>query len=128
MALNKQVAEYRAEMQKLEVLKNSIIAEIKKQIAAIKENGFVTNKCTNPTVFTISSKNLSTASWDPMYYNNTALTQKMIEKIEKMDTLERVVAFISKTIETKMFEDGKEKCRCNDNFIAALQKVLNNLD
>ena len=35
MALNKQVAEYRAEMQKLEVLKNSIIAEIKKQIAAL---------------------------------------------------------------------------------------------
>lgn len=127
MSLKKELANYRAEMAKVATLRQKVIDEVVKQIHDIEENGYVKTISNNPTIFTVKLSQLSSESWDPSYYNNKKLGTKLIEKISGISDLEKLIATLENVAKTKQFEVGKEKYRCNDNFVAAINKVLQTL-
>lgn len=127
--IKSELVSYRKEIEKLNAQKQKLINEIKKEIGSIKQNGFVKTISNNPCVFTLNSKDLSCVSWDPAYYDNNALSQKVIEKIEYMDDIEKIITFLHTIVENGVFEDRKKvKTRCNENFIAAINNVLKSLE
>jgi len=126
-----ELSNYRKEVEKLNVQKKKIIDAVIAEINGIKQNGYVQTKSTNPNIFILSSKNLSNISWDPAYYDNNALSQKVVKRIENMSDIEKIVAFLREIVENEYFEDRthvKVKIRCNKNFVAAIDKVLKSLE
>ena len=127
--IKSELVSYRKEIEKLNAQKQKLINEIKKEIGSIKQNGFVKTISNNPCVFILNSKDLSCVSWDPAYYDNNALSQKVIEKIEYMDDIEKIITFLHAIVENGVFEDRKKvKTRCNKNFITAINNVLKSLE
>lgn len=129
--LSEDLAAYRKEAERLKTIKQKLSNEIVKAIKGTKENGFVKKISTDPTIFTISSKNLSSVSWDPSYYNNSALAEVLVTKIEGMDDIEKIIEFLKSIVENKQFEDVRSKVRvryrCNDNFVEAIDKIVKSL-
>ena len=54
----------------LRTLEKEIIDKIIKQVESIEEIPVCKNLSSNSIIFTISSRDLSTTSWDPAYYTN----------------------------------------------------------
>lgn len=129
--LSEDLASYRKEAERLKVIKQKLSDEIVKAIRGTKENGFVKKISTNPTIFTINSKNLSSASWDPSYYNNSALAEVLVNKIEGMDDIDKIIELLKSIVDSKQFEDVRSRVRvryrCNDNFVEAIDKIVKSL-
>ena len=129
--LSEDLAVYRREAEHLKEIKKKVSDEIVKAVKATKENGFVKKIPSTTTIFTISSKNLSSVSWDPSYYNNSALAEVLVTKIEGMDDIEKIIDLLKSVVENKQFEDVRSKVRvryrCNDNFVESIEKIVNSL-
>lgn len=111
----------------LRTLEKEIIGKIIEQVESIEEIPVCKNLSSNSIIFTISSRDLSTTSWDPAYYTNAIPKEDIIEKIRKMDSLPKVIAFIDDVCKNKKVDIGKQKYVCNDYFISALKKILDEL-
>ena len=111
----------------LRTLEKEIIGKIIEQVESIEEIPVCKNLSSNSIIFTISSRDLSTTSWDPAYYTNAIPKEDIIEKIRKMDSLLKVIAFIDDVCKNKKVDIGKQKYVCNDYFISALKKILDEL-
>lgn len=111
----------------LRTLEKEIIDKIIEQVESIEEIPVCKNLSSNSIIFTISSRDLSTTSWDPAYYTNAIPKEDIIEKIRKMDSLPKVIAFIDDVCKNKKVDIGKQKYVCNDYFISALKKILDEL-
>ena len=108
-------------------LEKEIIGKIIEQVESIEEIPVCKNLSSNSIIFTISSRDLSTTSWDPAYYTNAIPKADIVEKIRKMDSLPKVIAFIDDVCKNKKVDIGKQKYVCNDYFISALKKILDEL-
>ena len=108
-------------------LEKEIIDKIIEQVESIEEIPVCKNLSSNSIIFTISSRDLSTTSWDPAYYTNAIPKEDIVEKIRKMDSLPKVIAFIDDVCKNKKVDIGKQKYVCNDYFISALKKILDEL-
>ena len=108
-------------------LEKEIIGKIIEQVESIEEIPVCKNLSSNSIIFTISSRDLSTTSWDPAYYTNAIPKEDIVEKIRKMDSLPKVIAFIDDVCKNKKVDIGKQKYVCNDYFISALKKILDEL-
>ena len=71
----------------LRTLEKEIIDKIIEQVESIEEIPVCKNLSSNSIIFTISSRDLSTTSWDPAYYMNAIPKEDIVEKIRKMDSL-----------------------------------------
>ena len=111
----------------LRTLEKEIIGKIIEQVESIEEIPVCKNLSLNSIIFSISSRDLSTTSWDPAYYTNAIPKEDIIEKIRKMDSLLKVIAFIDDVCKNKKVDIGKQKYVCNDYFISALKKILDEL-
>ena len=111
----------------LRTLEKEIIGKIIEQVESIEEIPVCKNLSSNSIIFTISSRDLSTTSWDPAYYTNAIPKEDIVEKIKKMDSLPKVIAFIDDVCKNKKVDIGKQKYVCNDYFISALKKILDEL-
>ena len=111
----------------LRTLEKEIIDKIIEQVESIEEIPVCKNLSSNSIIFTISSRDLSTTSWDPAYYTNAIPKEDIVEKIRKMDSLPKVIAFIDDVCKNKKVDIGKQKYVCNDYFISALKKILDEL-
>lgn len=111
----------------LRTLEKEIIGKIIEQVESIEEIPVCKNLSSNSIIFTISSRDLSTTSWDPAYYTNAIPKEDIVEKIRKMDSLPKVIAFIDDVCKNKKVDIGKQKYVCNDYFISALKKILDEL-
>ena len=111
----------------LRTVEKEIIGKIIEQVESIEEIPVCKNLSSNSIIFTISSRDLSTTSWDPAYYTNAIPTEDIVEKIRKMDSLPKVIAFIDDVCKNKKVDLGKQKYVCNDCFISALKKILDEL-
>ena len=112
---------------KLRTVEKEIICKIIEQVESIEEIPVCKNLSSNSIIFTISSRDLSTTSWDPAYYANAIPKEDIVEKIRKMDSLPKVIAFIDDVCKNKKVDIGKQKYVCNDYFISALKKILDEL-
>ena len=112
---------------KLRTVEKEIIGKIIEQVESIEEIPVCKNLSSNSIIFTISSRDLSTTSWDPAYYTNAIPKEDIVEKIRKMDSLPKVIAFIDDVCKNKKVDIGKQKYVCNDYFISALKKILDEL-
>ena len=108
----------------LRTVEKEIIGKIIEQVESIEEIPVCKNLSSNSIIFTISSRDLSTTSWDPAYYTNAIPKEDIVEKIRKMDSLPKVIAFIDDVCKNKKVDIGKQKYVCNDYFISALKKIL----
>ena len=108
-------------------LEKEIIGKIIEQVESIEEIPVCKSLSSNSIIFTISSRDLSTTSWDPAYYTNAIPKEDIVEKIRKMDSLPKVIAFIDDVCKNKKVDIGKQKYVCNDYFISALKKILDEL-
>ena len=111
----------------LRTVEKEIIGKIIEQVESIEEIPVCKNLSSNSIIFTISSRDLSTTSWDPAYYTNAIPKEDIVEKIRKMDSLPKVIAFIDDVCKNKKVDIGKQKYVCNDYFILALKKILDEL-
>ena len=111
----------------LRTLEKEIIDKIIEQVESIEEIPVCKNLSSNSIIFIISSRDLSTTSWDPAYYTNAIPKEDIVEKIRKMDSLPKVIAFIDDVCKNKKVDIGKQKYVCNDYFISALKKILDEL-
>ena len=111
----------------LRTVEKKIIGKIIEQVESIEEIPVCKNLSSNSIIFTISSRDLSTTSWDPAYYTNAIPKEDIVEKIRKMDSLPKVIAFIDDVCKNKKVDIGKQKYVCNDYFISALKKILDEL-
>lgn len=111
----------------LRTVEKEIIGKIIEQVESIEEIPVCKNLSSNSIIFTISSRDLSTTSWDPAYYTNAIPKEDIVEKIRKMDSLPKVIAFIDDVCKNKKVDIGKQKYVCNDYFISALKKILDEL-
>lgn len=111
----------------LRTVEKEIIGKIIEQVENIEENPVSKNRSSNSIIFTISSRDLSSASWDPAYYSNAIPKRDVVEKIRKIDSLPKVIAFIDDVCKNRKIDIGKQKYACNDYFISALKKILDEL-
>lgn len=125
--LKKMKSSYNAYYNEFRTVEKEIIGKIIEQVESIEENPFCKNLSSNSIIFTISSRDLSTTSWDPAYYMNAIPKKDVVEKIRKMDSLPKVIAFIDDVCKNKKVDIGKQKYVCNDYFISALKKILDEL-
>ena len=108
-------------------VEKEIIDKIIEQVESIEEIPVCKNLSSNSIIFTLSSRDLSTTSLDPAYYTNAIPKADIVEKIRKMDSLPKVIAFIDDVCKNKKVDIGKQKYVCNDYFISALKKILDEL-
>ena len=108
-------------------VEKEIIGKIIEQVESIEEIPVCKSLSSNSIIFTLSSRDLSTTSWDPAYYTNAIPKEDIVEKIRKMDSLPKVIAFIDDVCKNKKVDIGKQKYVCNDYFISALKKILDEL-
>ena len=111
----------------LRTVEKEIIGKIIEQVESIEEIPVCKNLTSNSIIVTIGSRDLSTTSWDPAYYTNAIPKEDIVEKIRKMDSLPKVIAFIDDVCKNKKVDIGKQKYVCNDYFISALKKILDEL-
>ena len=125
--LKKMKSSYNAYYNEFRTVEKEIIGKIIERIESIEENPVCKNLSSNSIIFTISSRDLSTTSWDPAYYTNAIPKEDIVEKIRKMDSLPKIIAFIDDVCKNKKVDIGKQKYACNDYFISALKKILDEL-
>lgn len=112
---------------KLRTIEKEIISKIIEQVENIEENPVAKNLSSNSTIFTISSRDLSIISWDPAYYQNAIPKRVLVEKIMQIDSLPKTIAFLDDVCKNGKIDVGRQKYVCNDYFISALKKILNEL-
>ena len=111
----------------LRTVEKEIIGKIIEQVESIEEIPVCKSLSSNSIIFTLSSRDLSATSWDSAYYTNAIPKADIVEKIRKMDSLPKVIAFIDDVCKNKKVDIGKQKYVCNDYFISALKKILDEL-
>lgn len=125
MKIKTEISEYKKEQEKLNALKEKIRNAFIQQIDSFPQNNFIEQKSTNPSIFIMSSKNLSSQSWSPSFYDNKALAQLVIERIQRMDDIDNIIDFLSDIVDTHCFQaKNKNKVVCNENFVKELEKIL----